>query len=281
MEFKEIMMNIETKVVIAAPTFYSIFQAEMSKRLRQLFNSEEIIIRSLTDDAAVQKERMNSLLRQTKPAALIAISVRPDGETIAAYKNLKIPIILIDEETDGVSVIMTDNLMGGLLAGEHLTARGKQKIGIITGRTQIEGGYNAEQRLKGFQKALSAANLSLSPEAMIEVEHYSREEGIEIMPSLLDMGLDAVFCAAGDNCALGLLSVAKERKVRVPEDVAIIGFDDLLAARVSIPALTTIRQPMEEMTKTVYELVMNRRDEILVTPAKKVFKPELVVRAST
>jgi DNA-binding LacI/PurR family transcriptional regulator len=77
------------------------------------------------------------------------------------------------------------------------------------------------------------------------------------------------------------LSVAKERKVRVPEDVAIIGFDDLLAARVSIPALTTIRQPMEEMTKTVYELVMNRRDEILVTPAKKVFKPELVVRAST
>ena len=274
-------MNQETKVVIAAPTFYSIFQAEMSKRLRRLFNAEEVLIRSLTDEAAVQKERMNALLRQTGPAALIAISVRPDRETIATYKNMKIPIILIDEETDGVSVIMTDNLMGGRLAGEHLAARGKQKIGIISGRTQVEGGYNAEQRVKGFRKALDAAGISVSQEAMIEVEHYSREEGIEIMPKLLDMQLDAVFCAAGDNCALGLLFVAKERKVRVPDDMAIIGFDDVLAARVSIPALTTIRQPMEEMAETAYELVMNRRDEILAAPAKRVFKPELVVRGST
>jgi LacI family transcriptional regulator len=274
-------MSHEMKVVIAAPTFYSIFQAEMSKRLRRLFNAEQILIRSLTDDAAVQKDRLNALLRQTQPAALIAISVRPDRETIEAYKFKKIPVVLIDEEAEGVSVIMTDNLMGGRLAGEHLAARGKQKIGIITGRTQIEGGYNAEQRLKGFRKALGAANLLLSPNAMIEVEHYSREEGIEIMPRLLEMGLDAVFCAAGDNCALGLLFVAKERRVRVPEDMAIIGFDDLLAARVSIPALTTIRQPMEEMAQAVYELLMNRRNEILVTPGRKVFKPELVVRGST
>ena len=274
-------MSQETKVVIAAPTFYSIFQAEMSKRLRQLFKAEEILIRSLTDDASVQKERMNALLHQTSPSALIAISVRPDRETIATYKNMKIPIILIDEETHGVSAVMTDNFMGGRLAGEHLAARGRQKIGIISGRTQVEGGYNAEQRLKGFRKALDAAGISLSPEAMIEVEHYSRDEGIEIMPKLQDLQLDAVFCAAGDNCALGLLFVAKERRIRVPDDMAIIGFDDVLAARVSIPALTTIRQPIEEMAKTAYELVMNRRDEILVTPVKKVFKPELVIRGST
>jgi LacI family transcriptional regulator len=110
---------------------------------------------------------------------------------------------------------------------------------------------------------------------------YSREDGVEVMPKLLAMGVDAIFCAAGDNCAQGLLSVAKERGIRIPEDVAIIGFDDLPIARLSTPALTTIRQPLKEMAEAAYTLAVIERDEILRKPKNIIFNPELVVRKST
>ena len=114
----------------------------------------------------------------------------------------------------------------------------------------------------------------------MEVMNYSREDGIEAMPKLLSMGVDAIFCAAGDNCAQGLLTVARERGVRIPEDVAIMGFDDLPIARLSTPALTTIRQPLKEMAEAAHKMVVHQRNEILHKPKNAVFNPELVVRKS-
>ena len=159
-----------------------------------------------------------------------------------------------------------------------------QKVGkrspLYPARLRCGGGYNAEQRIKGFQQALSAGKRSIMPECLIEVIHYSREEGISVMPKLLHIGVDAIFCAAGDNCAIGLLIVARERGVRIPEDIAIIGFDDLLIAQLSTPKLTTIRQPLKEMAEAAYKLAVGHRDEILHKPQRMIFKPELVVRQS-
>ena len=195
------MPNQETRVVIAAPTFGSPFHISMIDNLRKLFKPEQMAQRSVTDDVDIQKERLKQALEQTKPTALIAISIRPDSDTIAAYTAGNVPIILIDEETPGVSTITTDNYEGGRIAGEYLIKKGKKKIAIVTGRTKVKGGYNAEQRLKGFQQALKAKGLSLPQGYVMEVMHYSREDGIEVMPKLLAMGVDAIFCAAGDNCA--------------------------------------------------------------------------------
>ena len=274
------MTNRETKVVVAAPNFGSALQIAISEHLKNWLKPEEIARRSVTDDAGMQKERLKQALVQTNPSALIAISVRPDSDTIAAYTAADVPIVLIDEETAGVSTITTDNRLGGQIAGEYLIAKGKKKIAIVSGKTHMQGSYNAEQRIKGFQQALSAGKLSILPECMIEVTHYSREDGISVMPKLLHKGVDAIFCAAGDNCALGLLSVAREQGVRIPEDIAIMGFDDLLIAQLSTPKLTTIRQPLNEMAEAAYKLAVVHRNEILRKPQRMMFKPELVVRQS-
>lgn len=270
----------KTKVVIAAPNFSSSFQTSICEQLRKWFKPEEMTLRSVKDNAEEQKKHLEQILRQGDLTALIAISVRPDPDTVASYTAANVPIVLIDEETKGVSTIFTDNCLGGRLAGEHLIAKGKKRIAIVSGRTQVEGGYNAAQRFKGFQEALNAAKLSVLPECTIEVTHYSREDGLEVMPKLLDKDLDAIFCAAGDNCALGLLTVTKERGMQIPEDIAIMGFDDLLAARVSSPPLTTIKQPLEKMAEAAYNMAVVHRDEILKKPQKAVFEPELVVRQS-
>jgi LacI family transcriptional regulator len=274
------MANRETKVAVVAPNFGSAFQIAMIQHLKKWLKLEEIVQRSVTDDSGIQKERLKQALVQTNLTALIAISVRPDSDTIAAYTAVNVPIILIDEETASVSTITTDNRLGGQIAGEYLIAKGRKKIAIVSGKTQVQGGYNAEQRLKGFQQALSAGKLSLLPGCIIEVSHYSREDGISVMPKLLQIGVDAIFCAAGDNCALGLLTVAREQGVRIPEDIAIVGFDDLLIAQLSTPALTTIRQPLIEMAEAAYKMAVIHRDEILRKPQRVVFKPELVVRQS-
>jgi LacI family transcriptional regulator len=274
------MTNREIKVVIAVPTFESAFQISMIANFRKLFKPEEMALRSTTDDADKQMECLSQLLIQNKPTALIAMDIRPDSNTISTYRSANVPIVIFDEEAAGVSTIATDNFKGGRIAGEYLISKGRKKIAIVTGRTQVKGGYNAVLRLKGFQQALKAKGLSIPQGCVMEVMHYSREDGVEVMPKLLALGVDAVFCAAGDNCAQGLLNVARDKGVRVPEDVAIVGFDDLLIARLSIPTLTTIRQPLMEMAEAAYTMVVIQRDEILRNPQNAIFNPELIIRKS-
>lgn len=274
------MASQVTKVVFMVPNFQSSILIAMSDHLKKLLRPEELVLKAVTEETAVQKDHLKRVLSQAKPTALITMDVKPDAETIAAYTAAGVPIILLDEEAAGVSAIATDNMMGGRIAGEYLISKGKKRIAIVTGRTQVKGGYNAEQRFKGFQQALSAGRLSIPQGCTIEVHHYSREDGIEVMPILLSAGVDAIFCAAGDNCAIGLVNVAKERKVRIPDEVAIIGFDDLLIAQISSPRLTTIRQPLKEMADAAYKMAVIQRNEILRRPQKTVFRPELIIRQS-
>jgi LacI family transcriptional regulator len=274
------MTNQEIKVVIAAQTFGSALQISMVEIFKKLFKADEMAMRSLSGDIDKQKEGFKQLLAQNKPTALIAMDIRPGSDIVSIYKDANVPIVLFDEEAQGVSTISTDNLMGGRIAGDYLCSQGRKKIAIVTGRTQIQGSYNAELRLNGFQQALKSKGISVMPGFALEVIHYSREDGVEVMPKLLELGADAIFCAAGDNCAQGLLSVAKDRGVRIPEDIAIVGFDDLPIARLSTPALTTIKQPLKEMAEAAYKMAVMQRDEILRNPQKAIFNPELVIRKS-
>ncbi len=274
------MTNQEIKVVIVAPTFGSALRISIVRNLRKFFTPEEIALRSATDDADKQVECLKKILEQNKPTALIAMDIQPDSNTISVYNATSVPIVLFNEEMDGVSTIAIDNYKGGLIAGEYLISKGRKKIAIVSGRSKVKGSCNAELRFKGFEYALKAKGLSIPEGCAIEVLNCSRENGIEVMSRLLAKSVDAIFCAAGDNCAQGLLTVANERVVRIPNDVAIVGFDDLPIARLTTPTLTTVNQPLEEMAKAAYNMVVNQRNEILRTPKKIIFNPEIVARKS-
>jgi len=274
------MTNQETKVVIIAPTFGSPFHISLIGFIKKLLKEDEMAMRSVTDDPGMQKERLIQTLEQNRPTGLIAIDIRVDSEILSMYNAANVPIVILDEESPGVSTIAIDNIKGGRIAGEYLIGKGKKMMAIVTGRTKVKGGFNAEQRLKGFQQALKEKGLTIPAGCMMEVMHYSREDGIEVMPKLLTLGVDAIFCAAGDNCAQGLLSVTRERGVKIPEDVAIVGFDDLLIAQLSTPPLTTIRQPLKEMAEEAYNMVVTHRDATLRNPKNAIFNPELVIRKS-
>jgi LacI family transcriptional regulator len=278
------MANQSIKVVLTTPYFGSLFQIAILEHFKKLLNPENLSFRSSTNEVDKQSDSLKKILIENKPTVLIAISMSPNPDIISLYKSNNVPIVLLDEEAAGASTLATDNYKGGQIAAEHLISKGRKKIAIVNGRPHAVGGfagnYCARLRLKGFSDALKLKGLTIPAGCNIEVPNYSREDGVAAMPKLIDAGVDAIFCAAADNTAAGLLSAARGRKIRIPEDIAIIGFDDLPIAQQSTPGLTTIRQPMKEIVEAAYKMATTQRDEILKNPKKVLFKPELIIRQS-
>jgi len=279
------MTNQPMKIVVTAPFFGSLFQIAILDHFKKLINPENLSFRSSSGELNKQIDCLEKVLIENKPTVLIAISMCPNPDIVSLYKKNNIPIILVDEEAPGASTVSTDNFMGGRIAGEHLISKGRKKIAIVNGKTLASGNhagnYNARLRLEGLKDALKRGGLAIPLGCDLEVPNYSREDGVAVMPKLIAAGVDAIFCAAADNCAMGLLLVAKEHGVRVPEDIAVIGFDDLPIAHLSTPGLTTIKQPMDEIVEAAYKMATIQRNEILKNPQKLLFKPELIIRQST
>lgn len=278
------MANQSLKIVVTAPYFGSLFQIAILEHFKKLVNPDNLSFRSSTVELNKQSDSLKKILMENKPTVLIAISMSPNPDIISLYKSNNVPIVLLDEEAVGASTLATDNYKGGQIAAEYLISKGRKKIAIVNGRPHsvgsLVGNYCARLRLKGFSDALKQKGLSVPVGCNIEVPNYSREDGVAAMPKLIEASVDAIFCAAADNTALGLLSVARERKIRIPEDIAIIGFDDLPVAQTSTPGLTTIRQPMKDIVDAAYKMATTQRDEILRNPKKILFKPELIIRQS-
>jgi DNA-binding LacI/PurR family transcriptional regulator len=278
------MENQSIKVVITAPYFGSLFQVAILEHFKKLIRPENMSFRSSSVELDKQSESLKKILTENRPTVVIAISMSPNPEIISLYKSNNVPIILLDEEAPGASTIATDNYKGGQIAAEHFISKGRKKIAIVNGRPNafrnLSGNYCAKLRLQGFSDALKQKGLSIPAGCNIEVPNYSREDGIAAMPKLIDIGVDAIFCAAADNTAAGLLAAARDRKIRIPEDIAIIGFDDLPIAQQTMPGLTTIRQPMKDIVDAAYKMATIQREEILKSPKKILFKPELIIRQS-
>ena len=174
--------------------------------------------------------------------------------------------------------IFLDNVRGGALAARHLMAKGHRAIAMIGGP---ESFYEANDRARGFIGALLDAGLAFDPK--LEIRSDFRESGGQAaMNGLLDSGrpFTAVFCH-NDEMAAGVLEACRMRGARVPEDVSIVGFDDLDVARYLSPKLTTIRQPLTEIGESAGLLA-----HALATGSEpgasinRVFEAEVVERAS-
>jgi LacI family transcriptional regulator len=271
------------RIAVAAINFGPTFPGLMFGRIKKRARPDQILVETATQISAfneLARARVLGLLEgEPKPIALIGICIRPDPETLAAFRAVGAPTVLLDEEVEGASSIACDNFQGAYLAARHLVGLGRRKIAIVIGAS-VGGDMNTALRLAGFKKAL--AEKGLSPLDVIYSHDYTRRDGAQAMAKLLDgrSGVDGVFVAAGDVCATGVLQVARERRVKVPQDVAVVGFDDNALAAISDPPLTTIRQPDEAMADAAIRLATEETAAILAEPKRVILKPTLVVRQS-
>jgi len=193
----------------------------------------------------------------------------------------RIPYVLIDpvvEPPAGTISVGAANWQGGLSAAEHLLALGHERIAVI-------GGYRrrmcSSARIAGYRSALTAAGIRPHPE-YVRHGNFDETAARRRMLQLLDLPEPptAVFVCS-DVMALGAYAALAERGLRVPDDVSVVGFDDLPEARWAAPALTTVRQPLSEMAATALRLLVRMMAGERPEGTRTELSTRLVVRAST
>jgi len=176
---------------------------------------------------------------------LLLVSLAPTDEEVAHFRQAGVECVLVDCEHAGVPRVVTDDVEGGRLATRHLIDRGHRRIGFIGDAPDPAGRFvSSARRRAGWARALGAAGLP-APAELQRTGRHSEADGRAAAAALLDLPdpPSAIF-AASDTQALGVLAAAAERGLGVPDDLAVIGFDDLeIAAHVG---LSTIRQPLHE-----------------------------------
>ncbi|MGI8869405.1 MAG: LacI family DNA-binding transcriptional regulator [Mycobacteriales bacterium] len=181
-----------------------------------------------------------------------------------------------------VDHVAIDNVTAAYDATTHLAALGRERIAAI-GVQESSNGATAHQRLRGYRRALEEADLTSDPALLGPAAWYHRTDGAHAMAVLLDSGArpDAVFCFS-DLLALGAMRTALDRGLRVPEDVAIIGFDDADDGRYSTPTLSTIAPDKERIAAVAVELLAARIDGGPGAAPRDVHTPySLLAREST
>lgn len=217
-------------------------------------------------------------LRQGHVDGVLLISSHVADPLPQQLVDLSIPVVLSARPGRAVPVsyVDVDQQAGARLAAEHLLARGRHRLATISGPQDMPAG---QDRLTGFRAAVAAHTTVEVP--AIEGQ-FTRASGEAATRTLIDRhpDVDGLF-VANDLMAEGAVQVLKELGRRVPEDVAVVGFDDSSAALASRPQLTTIRQPVEEMAAEMAVLLLARVRDPRRTPRSVIFNPTLVVRQST
>jgi len=201
-----------------------------------------------------------------------------------AIPQLAIPVIFLSTQPrDDLNVVEIDNRHGAYLATKHLLERGYRQIGLITGPLTW---WAASERRLGWQDALTAADIPFSNSQIVE-GNWSAESGERGLHELLQKFPDvqAVF-ACNDQMALGLMQAARNLGKRIPQDLAVVGFDDIPESAFYYPPLTTVRQGLYELGQAAIETFVRirdaeRRGEATASTQTVWLQPQLVVRGST
>lgn len=196
-------------------------------------------------------------------------------------RALGVPLVVVDPAGSpalDVPTIGAANWSGGMAATGHLLSLGHRSIGLITGPPGL---LCSRARFDGYRSALERAGLTVD-ESLVVPGDFHPESGLTGCDTLLDLpGPPTAVFAAGDRMALGAIEALRRRGLRVPQDMSLVGFDDLPEVRWSSPPLTTVRQPLADMGRLAVRTVLRlARGEQPDSPRVEL-STELVVRSST
>ncbi|MFD5554332.1 LacI family DNA-binding transcriptional regulator [Streptomyces sp. NPDC127068] len=232
-----------------------------------------------------ERRRLAQYLAAHRVDGVLLVSVHVDDTLPDLLAQLYIPTVISGRRSgrELLPAVDADNYAGARAAVTHLVARGRRTVATITGRPDV---YGARRRVDGYRDALREAGRRVEEE-LVAPGDFTERGGQRAMAELLDRrpDVDAVF-AASDVMAAGARQALRARGRRIPDDVALVGFDDSAIARHMDPPLTSVRQPIEDMGRTMTGVLLDeiakdprarRRD-----PGRQVVLPtELVARASS
>ncbi len=243
-------------------------------------HSFHIMLGSTERNPEEEPEYFRMLAEQQVEGILFARpSTEPDNGHIQSMLRQGIPVVTTAYHApgEGLTVVDVDNVDGGIQAARCLVEAGHRRIAMITG----PGAWRSvADRAQGYQLALEAAGIGYDP-TLVAQGDWSYESGYRAMAHLLDAapGFTGLF-AQNDQMAIGAIRALHDAGWRVPDDLGVVGYDDIPVARYYQPRLTTIHQPMQEVGRMAARLLIEAIDNRSVEQKEVLLKPELLRRES-
>ncbi|AIS01266.1 LacI family DNA-binding transcriptional regulator [Streptomyces glaucescens] len=239
--------------------------------------SVQLLLTLVRTDA--ERQRFLEYARGGRVDGVLLMSVRAEDRLPDMLADAGLPTVLLGRRSgdEQVTSVDADNVGGAREAVTHLVRTGRRSIATITGPLDM---YVAQCRLRGYQQALAGAGLPTDPSWTVEGD-FTEASGRRAMTELLERhpDVDAVL-AASDTMAAAALSVLRAAGRRVPDDVAVIGFDDFHLAQHTDPPLTTVRQPLEDIGRTMVRLLLEEMEQPEVAWRHVMLRTRLVIRES-
>ena len=237
-----------------------------------------------SDDQERKEKRYLELLEEHRVQGVLITPVVGAGSRLARLQRRGTPVVLVDSRSPsrGQCSVAVDDVLGGELAVSHLLATGRRRIAYVAGPRVIR---QVADRHEGALRALDQAGLRAEDLQVIDVEALNvaagQKAGADIAALRAADRPTAVFCS-NDLIALGVLQEMTRHKVRVPEDISIVGYDDIdFAAAAAVP-LTSVRQPRQQLGRTAARMLLAEAASAEAHQHQQViFEPELIVRQST
>ena len=255
------------------------FFAEVMAGVEQYCQQHQynLIIATTGGDAKRLQQNLQTLIHKQVDGVLLMCG---DSRFQADMElTVSLPLVVMDWWFTELNAdkILDNSEHGGYLATKSMVDAGHQKIGIITGNLRKSV---AKNRLQGYKKALSEANIVLNPDWIVE-SHFDFEGGIVGAQKLLALSdrPTAIFCCS-DTIAIGAYQAIQNQGLRIPQDISIMGYDDIELARYLFPSLSTISQPKAELGKLAVETLLQRIQEPNENYRTLVLEPTCILRES-
>lgn len=265
-------LTVGVVVMDLANPFYTGIIRGIEDRLAE---DDNLLMLCSSDENA---ERESRYLRQFAEQGVRGILITPFGsssERLKVLSDLQIPVVLLDTHSPDLPCVSVDNVKGGRLAVAHLLERGHRRIALLNGPIELQ---QCRDRSAGTTAAVYEAGLDPS-DVVVEtaLPDLTSDAGADAIRALLDATDNpptAVFCV-NDTVAMGVLRVLRERGIEVPQDMAVVGYDD-------VPIVGELRTPLTSVRQPMHDIGWNAADLLLTGSVRHIrFSPELVVRASS
>jgi LacI family transcriptional regulator len=234
-----------------------------------------------TDESEAKQQQYLDVLLQRQVDGILLVPARTSAKLVDWIKGQTTPLVVLDRRLDSVQtdVVRTDSVDGAYRLIQHLLSLGHRRIAVLSGSRDVS---TAEDRVTGYRRAMDEAGLDIQPD-WVRYGRYTAESGHEMTGQVLSTSpRPTALFAANNDLAIGALRALRDAGLRVPDDIAVVAFDDLTADLVIEPFLTVADQPAYEMGQCAAELLLSRLSGSAPDGCQEIVLPiEITVRASS
>jgi LacI family transcriptional regulator len=273
------LVTKQTKTLgLIIPDITNPFFAEIAKSVEETANVEgfSVFLCNSNWDNNKEKEYINLLISKKVDGILLA----PIGDGNLQMDNIELPVIIIGtrKQYNGRNFVVVDDKKGGYIATEHLIKNGNKKVMFIGGKENVQSN---KERSDGYKTAMNDYGLAIDT-GLIRNGNFKRESGYVLMKKALLDGIrpDSVF-AGNDMLALGVIQAIYEFNLKIPEDIAIVGFDDIPFADLPEVSLTTVAQPKNKMGMLAVDLLLQKIKRPDDEASSIILIPQLIIRKTS